>query len=349
MNSYHLPDLVSNFTAQYWDNKKHLAYFYFSADDRLQSLGGNVEFYFQQEIELNISSVDLSPVLAGFIPFDEPELTLPNIELSKDLYIDIHILNDKQENRFCVLFLDVSELVLAELPAHQTRNDLYLKSDKYQSLMSQYVGDPIVNRLLQGQDGLHKQGERRHLCIMFADVRGFTGITERHDSQQVVHILNEFLDIMINAVLENDGMVDKIVGDGVMAVFGLLPDKNISMAEQAYNAAKRIQQKVGEMINNESKKDLSLLGTGIGIATGQVVLGVLGNTHRQMLSVVGSYVNTAQRLESQARPGEILLEENTYNEIVVGKEYLARLEVQLRGLPKPIVAFSQQFQMHGGT
>ena len=156
-----------------------------------------------------------------------------------------------------------------------------------------------------------EEGERRELTMLFADVRGFTPFSEYQSPDVIFATLNLYLRAMIQSVLNESGMIDKIIGDAVMAIFGVMPTGGIA-ADHAIRAAIRMLDSVREVNLQQMKQGHSPLDIGIGVATGPVVVGYLGTKDRRTFSVIGHHVNLAARLESQARTGEILIDDNTY-------------------------------------
>ena len=111
MDKIILPSLLERYLSHYWVKQKHLAYCFFNSDEILQEFGGDMDFYFPDGIASGIRAMDLTPLLAGLIPFEETDFHLPCVEIRDKLYTNIHILNDIEQNRFCVLFLDISQEV----------------------------------------------------------------------------------------------------------------------------------------------------------------------------------------------------------------------------------------------
>lgn len=349
MESIVLPKIVEHYLSHYWVTQRHLAYFYFDQHEILQDFGGDFAFYFPEGIGPGMHATDLSAFLAAIIPFEEDEFSLPYVEMRDDLYINIHILNDRQQQRYCVLFLNISEEVANEERIQQAKNELHLLTEKYKKLMRRHVGDPVVNKIIQGQTALNRKGERKTICTMFIDVRGFTVFNESHDSQEVIDTLNQYLKIMIQAVLDQGGIIDKIVGDGLMVLFGVLPVEhrdNYSAPQAAFDAAKRIQFQVHNLIVERKKQQLPALGVGIGIAMGSAVLGILGDEARQTFTAIGHHVNLAQRLESHARAGEILLDESSFAKICSDQHQIAPIELHLKGIRGVVRAYSFQSSLN---
>ncbi len=151
-------------------------------------------------------------------------------------------------------------------------------------------------------------------------------------------MLNAYLTAMIRPVLDGGGIVDKIIGDAVMAVFGLLPSR-LSAAGLAVAVAREILKTSDAVGVDRQTAGQQALGVGIGVATGPVVLGVLGSKDRRALSVTGHSVNLAARLENCALPGEILMDERTFNQLERGRDAFAPKVLDLKGIDSPITAY----------
>lgn len=342
MSATSLPHDLELFLTEYWIEHKHLAYFCFGKDECLMNFGGDIAYYFEKPITHGQNASELTPFLAGMIPFEE-NFVLPCVEFKDKTYANIHLIKSSEDDSYLVVFLDTTAEVANEEKVQQARNDLVLLSEKHKKLMRQHVGDPVVQRIMDGKTALNIDGERRQICTLFADVRAFTVFNEKHDSQEVIYTLNQYLKIMIESVLEQGGIIDKIVGDGLMAIFGvLIQDDNIQ--SHAYTAARRIQEQVRELVHARKQQDLYPLNVGIGIASGPAVLGILGDSQRQTFSAIGHHVNLAQRLESQARACELLIDSNTWEKLGPQQNDFNRVELQLKGMPVPEIAYSRFWQ-----
>src|SRR6187551_3145966 len=139
--------------------------------------------------------------------------------------------------------------------------------------------------------------------IMFADLRGYTSLSQSQSPDAVSSLLDAFYDECAGAIWEHDGLLNKTIGDAVMAVFNF-PIKQGDHARQALLAAREIQQRLAQR-----KKEAGLeFGVGIGLQSGEVSFGEFGRSHRD-LTAIGTVVNTAARVQAVAEPGEILVTE----------------------------------------
>ncbi|MCC7371908.1 MAG: GAF domain-containing protein [Chloroflexi bacterium] len=159
----------------------------------------------------------------------------------------------------------------------------------------------------QGPDQLRIGGDRRELTVMFADIRGFTGMSERLAPEQVVEVLNSYLTAATDIVFEHQGTVDKFIGDAIMALFGA-PMQLEQHALFAVRAAMAMQRRFAETVSRSGQR----ASFGIGINTGQGVVGTIGAPQLLSYTVIGDVVNVAARLQNEARAGEVLVTEETF-------------------------------------
>ena len=144
---------------------------------------------------------------------------------------------------------------------------------------------------------------------------------------------------MLQALVDETGMVNKITGDVIMAFFGVIPSTGCPK-NQAIKAARAMIEAIAEIGEARQGELGSLLEIGIGIASGAVALGVLGGKGSRMFSAIGYYVNLAAHLESQARPSEILIDENTFQKLDEMKKKFSENSLLLKGLVEPIPTYS---------
>lgn len=178
-------------------------------------------------------------------------------------------------------------------------------------MFQRYVGPQVVKEILStGEDALRLGGSRRPLTVFFLDVRGFTPLAEKLQPEDVVEILNRNFEMITQVIFKYGGTLDKFIGDAVMAVFNAplnLPDH----ALQAVLAAREIQGRAVEIRKGLEARYGSSVQFGIGINTGEAVVGNIGSSTRMEYTAIGDAVNLAARLESNAKPGQILISEST--------------------------------------
>jgi adenylate cyclase len=204
------------------------------------------------------------------------------------------------------------------------------------SIFGKYVAPQVVSQILQdGEEGLKLGGSRKEVTVMFVDIRGFTPLSEGVEPEEIVGILNEYLELTSSCIFNHNGTLDKFIGDATMAMFNApLPLENhelqaaktaLAMKEGSVELEKMLQERFGKSVK-----------FGIGIHTGQAVVGNIGAKSRMDYTVIGDTVNTAARLESNAKPGQILLSEQVYEKIKDAIVANPLGEIMVKGKAHPI-------------
>ncbi|MDQ1318447.1 MAG: hypothetical protein QG588_2109, partial [Candidatus Poribacteria bacterium] len=180
----------------------------------------------------------------------------------------------------------------------------------------------------------HTVGERKIVTVIFADISGFTSMAEMRDPEEVSAIVNTCHTMLGNIVYKYDGVVDKIIGDGLMALFGISSRENDP--ERAILASIEMQQGMKDLSKKlEEKMDVSI-GLSIGINTGMVFIGDIGNNLHLDYTVMGDVVNTASRLEGKAESGEILVAQQTYQKTCHCFDFEELEPVRVKGKKQPV-------------
>lgn len=196
-----------------------------------------------------------------------------------------------------------------------------------------YVSDEVVASLLDSPEGLKLGGEKRHATILMSDLRGFTVLAERLGPEQVLTFLNRYLDTMVNILMAYQGTIIEILGDGIMVIFGA-PIQREDDAQRAVACAVAMQLAMDDA-NTENRRDgLPEVEMGVGIHTGEVVVGNIGSHKRAKYGAVGSHVNLAGRIEAYTVGGQILISANTLQAL----ESILRIDGQMRVEPKGVKA-----------
>lgn len=193
-----------------------------------------------------------------------------------------------------------------------------------------YVSKPLAEQILQRRSELRLGGELRDVTVLFSDIRRFTTLAERLPPEQVVDLLNGYFTRMIQVVSRHEGMVDKLIGDSVMALFGA----PITLGDEPLRAVRCAleMQREGAVFNRECEaRGLPPLPMGIGINTGPVIAGNIGSTARMEYTVIGDEVNIAARLQGIAGPGEVLISARTYAAIAGAVKVTPLEPIQLKG------------------
>ncbi len=202
---------------------------------------------------------------------------------------------------------------------------------------SHYLSDVVINELMDNPSSLKLGGERRQITVMFSDVRGFTTFSESHQPEEVVAMLNEILSLQVEVIFGNNGTLDKFVGDEVMAFFGAPGNRHAKdHALVAVRTAVEIQARMHQLRDHLTQEQKEALQIGIGINSGEMVVGNMGSAQRMDYTVIGDNVNLAARLCSAASKEEIIISQSTY-EMVADQVIAQKLEpITVKGKAKPI-------------
>ena len=185
--------------------------------------------------------------------------------------------------------------VLMAIAAGTALAALFLELDRRRGL-ERFLPPTVVERVIQG-DPLRLEGERQTVTILFADLRGSTALAERLAPEEVVGVLNTYLRIMARCVLDAGGILDKFLGDGLMAIFGAMGDPTHG-ADAATRAALAMRTQLDALNVERGARGEPVVKFGVGVHTGDVVLGAVGLPERSDYTAIGDTVNTASRMES---------------------------------------------------
>lgn len=202
-----------------------------------------------------------------------------------------------------------------------------------------YVAPQVVDEISKNQDyQLKLGGEKRHIAVLFVDIRGFTPLSEALEPEQVVEILNEYLSLVTDAIFKNGGTLDKFIGDAAMAVFNAPFDtedyiyKAVCAARDIAAGSDRIASKFMERFGKK-------VSYGIGVNCGYAVVGNIGSEFRMDYTAIGDTVNTAARLEANAKAGQILISEFVYDNLRERIEVTEIGEIPLKGKSKGVMVY----------
>ncbi len=184
--------------------------------------------------------------------------------------------------------------------------------ERVRSVFRRYVSPQVAEQLLSAGGDFGNPTERE-VVVLFADLRGFTTITERTDPQVLIQqILNRYFTAMTEVLYAHDGTIDKFLGDGVIGVFGS-PISHPDDPHRALQASVAMQRTFASLASTWAEQLGMEIGLGIGLSYGRAVVGNIGSIQRQDYTLIGDVVNTASRLSGVARAGQIVLSYNLYN------------------------------------
>ena len=251
-------------------------------------------------------------------------------------------------NDYMVKFPDKLE-VLARIRYHSKgyinlleRNEAFEQLERanrfIRKTFGRYLSDSIVDTILESPDGASLGGEKRQLTIMMTDLRGFTSISERLPAENVVSIINIFFEIMTEIILKYQGTIDEFIGDAILAIFGAPLLRNDD-AQRAVACALEMQLAMAEVNQRNREAGYPEVAMGIGINTGDVVVGNIGSSKRMKYGVVGHHMNLTSRIESYTVGGQILISETTRAECGDILRVDDQIEVMPKGVKEPITIY----------
>lgn len=219
----------------------------------------------------------------------------------------------------------------------------YMVEERYakriRAMFSSYSTERVVNELIKNPDMARIGGERREVTVLFSDVRGFTTFSEKYSPEEVVAILNEYLGAMTEVIFKWEGTLDKFIGDAIVVFWGA-PLRQENHAELAVGCALEMVSRLRELQEKWKEEGREPLDMGIGLNTGDVLVGNIGAEGKKMdYTVIGDNVNLGARLESLTRRYDtsILITESTVTRIRSGVEEGKIGHVSVKGLGKVIV------------
>jgi len=202
---------------------------------------------------------------------------------------------------------------------------------------SRFLSQQVMEQILSDVDLRSLRSARRDVTVLFADIRDFTAFAEQHSPEQVVDVLNAYLDVMVQVLFEYQGTLDKFLGDGVLALFGT-PLVQPDHPQRAVQVALDIQRAATNLNAQRQRRGQPTLHIGIGINSGEAIVGNIGSEKRMEYTVIGDMVNVAQRLQALARGGEILIGASTLPHVQPLVTVYDTVETQVKGRRQPVRA-----------
>ncbi len=184
-------------------------------------------------------------------------------------------------------------------------------------------------------------GVRREAVMLMSDIRGFTSLSETLGPEVIVAVLNRYFSHMIEIIRNHQGIIVDFYGDAILVFFDPLDEPTSDTVLRAVNCAFEMQSKMPAVNRELKEQDLPDLAMGIGIHTGQVVVGTIGSDARAKYGVVGSAVNITSRIQEQAKKGQILVSDTVLDKIAQGKD----LQVQ-SSFPGSLKGVDQGMTLH---
>ncbi len=219
---------------------------------------------------------------------------------------------------------------------------LYYQSEEKQrkwitSIFGKYVSPVVIENMIKNPKSINLGGEKKNITIFFSDIRGFTSISEKLEPEILVNLLNEYLSEMTSIIINNQGLVDKYMGDAIMALWGAPLDLS-NHEELACSSSLEMIGKLKELQKKWKKEEIPSFEIGIGLNSGDVVVGNMGSSKRFDYTAMGDNVNLASRMEglNKIYGTNIIITEKTYKKINEKFETRKLDAVKVKGKKKPI-------------
>lgn len=235
------------------------------------------------------------------------------------------------------LLIEIAQEEAGHEASLRSRLRLYEQKQLLRETICRYVSDRVVEEILKNPEALRLGGERRHLTVLFADIKGFTTLSETLDPARVVEVLNDYFTEMVDLIFAHEGTLDKFLGDGLFAFFGA-PLEVPRAASQAVACALAMHRRLKEM---QAAGRTPIEGMRIGINTGEAIVGNIGHARRMDFTIIGDMVNVAARLLEVARELEagIVISEATQRVVAGQFDTIPGRAVVLRGRREPTVSY----------
>jgi class 3 adenylate cyclase len=211
--------------------------------------------------------------------------------------------------------------------------------DFIRSAFGRYVSPEVAKTLLESPDGLRLGGHKRQITVLMSDLRGYTRFAEHGDPAGVMEVLNDYLGRMADVVIAHGGTINEFIGDAIFAVFGA-PVEHPDHAERAAAAALAMQDAMDALNRENAGRGRPRFEMGIGLHTGEAVVGNIGSEQRTKYAVVGAAVNLAARVESCTVGGQILITESTVRYLGPLADVAPPTHAELKGVDAPVALYA---------
>ena len=224
----------------------------------------------------------------------------------------------------------------------RTFNDMVTglkERDFVTTTFGRYVDPEIARKLLQRPEASRLGGEKREVVVLFADIRGFTPLAEGLSPEATIHLLNRFFSEMIEVIQQHHGIIVDFLGDAIVAFFDPLDEPLHRTMRQALRCSLEMQQAMNKVNVPDGKIVVPAISMGIGLHAGDVVVGNIGSEKRAQYGIIGSAVNLASRIQTQAQGGEVVISASIYGQVRQELLVKRQFDTQLKGIQGPITLY----------
>ena len=249
-----------------------------------------------------------------------------------------HVIANFVRPLLMLIFATVNTVIYRYITEEKARLEGLRQRDFIRDTFGRYLSPDVVEELLGSPKGLQMGGELREITLLVSDLRGFTSLAARLSPSEVIAILNRYFERMIEIIARHRGTVDELQGDGMLTFFGA-PFATPDDPERAVACALAMHLALLEFNAEQRQLNLPELAMGIGINTGEVIVGNIGSIKRSKYGAVGSAINTAYRIESHTVGGQILVSPSTYARVQALVQVRSTMQAQFKGLDQPVTLY----------
>lgn len=231
--------------------------------------------------------------------------------------------------------MELRDAVRAMEQIRQLNFQLEKRNEFIKKIFGRYLSDDIVEEILEKEDGLKLGGQKKKVTIMFTDLRGFTNISEQMEPTDLLAMLNHYLERMIQIITEHHGTILEFLGDAIVVVFGA-PKAREEMEREAVLCALCMQNDMKQVNEWNASQGYPFLQMGIGIHTGEAILGNVGSRQKTKYDMIGNSVNLASRIETFTIGGQILISEDTRQAIKDPLQIRETVPIELKGVKEKV-------------
>ncbi|MGX1929039.1 adenylate/guanylate cyclase domain-containing protein [Flagellimonas sp. 2504JD4-2] len=214
-------------------------------------------------------------------------------------------------------------------------SELMESNQFYKHLFGQYMSESLLDKVVKNKKETQLGGEERDVTVLVSDIRGFSPISEQYDAKTVIEVLNIYFEEMIAIIHGYEGYINEILGDGILVIFGA-PNKINNSAFNAIQCARAMQKGMKNVNAKLRIRGLPALQMGIGINSGNLIVGNIGSKRRMKYGVVGENINIASRIEALTIPHQILISEALYEKVSDRIKPIGSIRTKIKGFNKSI-------------